>query len=200
MESYNVATVTKKIYQSGFTVFTSRTLRDILHVKKESSYYNLVKRLVRAGILSVVERDKYVRSDATIHDYTFANFFYSPSYVSCETALNYYGILSQFPHEMVSVTPKKSRRKHSGDRLFSYVHVKKELFWGYTKHEFLIAEPEKALLDQLYLATKGLKAVSIDEYDVSIIDKGKFTRYFRKFPKTRQTNSMIGFCRALHLT
>ena len=38
------------------------------------------------------------------------------------------------------------------------ITISKNLFWGYIKEDnYLIADREKALADQLYLASKGIK-------------------------------------------
>ena len=42
------------------------------------------------------------------------------------------------------------------------------------KNDVLIATPEKALFDQFYLASKGIKSVNIDEYDLKNINKKLF--------------------------
>ncbi|MCD6471067.1 hypothetical protein J7K86_00870, partial [bacterium] len=166
MERYNLAVLTKKIYDSGFFLFTLKTLRDILEIKKEGTLFNIIKKLIEAKILIKLERDKYLLKDAKVNDFTLANFIYQPSYVSFESALNFYGILSQFPYEISSATAKKTIEKNIQDKAFVYTHIKKDLFWGYEKREdYIIALPEKALLDQLYITAKGYKKINLDEYD-----------------------------------
>lgn len=98
-----------------------------------------------------------------------ANFIYEPSYVSFESALSFYGILSHL---------KQSCLKNFDRKTYKYYRLKKELFWGYLKeNKYLIAEKEKALADQLYLASKGLKKVHLEEYNLSLIDKTKLKSY-----------------------
>lgn len=187
MVTYNLASVTKKIYDSGLVLFTLKTLRDILEIEKGSTAFSVIDRLVKNKVLLKAERGKYLLQNAKINDFRLANFIYQPSYISFESALNFYGILSQFPYEVTSATPKKTREKVINGQVFSYTHLKKDLFWGYEKKEdFLIAWPEKALLDQLYLAAKGLKAVSLGEYDFSFINRKKFKSYLEQYPKTKQ--------------
>jgi len=192
METYDLAVITKRIYDCSLPFFTLSVLRDISGVKKESTMFNMVKRLLKSGVLLKIEKNKYILKDAKIHDFTLANLLYQPSYISFETALNFYGILSQFPYEILSSTPKKTIKKTFDGKSFIYIHLKKELFWGYEKkEEFLIALPEKALLDLLYLASKGLKSLNIDEYNLSFINLPKFKDYLRRYPSTRQFNKTI---------
>lgn len=189
---YNLALITKKIYSSDLKLFTLKSLRDILEIKKESTFFEVIRKLLKNEVLVKIERNKYFLKDAKIHDFALANFIYQPSYISFESALSFYGILSQFPYEVLSSTPKKTIQKVINKRVFVYIHIKKDLFWGYEKQAgFLIALPEKALLDQLYLASKGLKVLNFDEYDLSLIKTKRFKEYLLKFPKTRQFNKTL---------
>jgi predicted transcriptional regulator of viral defense system len=174
-------------------LFTTKTLKDILEIKKETTFFNVLKRLLTSEVLSKIERNKYLLNGIKTHDFVLANFIYTPSYISFETALNYYGILSQFPHEIISVTSRKTTQKIINDKSFVYIHIKKDLFWGYEKREeFVIALPEKALLDQIYLAAKGLKSLNLEEYDFSLIDFARYCKFLNNYPKTKQFCKYIG--------
>jgi predicted transcriptional regulator of viral defense system len=74
------------------------------------------------GLIIKSERDKYQISNKTVGDFEMANYLYEPLYLSLETALNYWGVLSQFPFEITSVTIKKSVNKKLNDQIFSYSH------------------------------------------------------------------------------
>lgn len=193
MERYNLATATKRIYDSGLKVFTMDTLRDILEIKKQSSIFKVVKQLITNGVLEKVERNKYSLKGGEINDFYLANFIYAPSYVSFESALNFYGVLSQFPYGVTSATSRKPVQKSVDNKVFTYAHLQKSLFWGYEKKDgFLIALPEKALLDQLYLAAKGLRKIALDEYDFSLIKGPRLKYYLKKYPQTRPLKKMVG--------
>lgn len=192
METYNKAIIIKKIQDSPHALITTRILRDCSGIKSPSTLHRLANGLVSSGILGKLERGKYFLDDQRISDFVKANIFYSPSYVSFESALNHHGILSQFPHETTSATPKKSKSKIVGDKLYSYTKIKKSLFWGYLKQgNYLIAEPEKALLDQLYLHAKGLKGESIDEYDYERLNMSVFWKYAKLFPQTTNFKTLL---------
>jgi len=192
MERYNLVSITKRIYDSHLSFFTLKTLKDILEVRKENSLFSVIKKLLQAGILVKIERDKYLLKGVSIHDFALANFIYQSSYISFESALNFYGILSQFPYEITSVTSKKTVEKTFESKVFVYNHIKKDLFWGYKKQDnFLIAFPEKALLDQLYLTAKGYKNIGLDEYDLTGINKTRLKKYLKKYPKTSQFGAAI---------
>ena len=192
METLNLALATKKIYDSGLKLFTAKTLAYILAVKKENTRFSLIKRLLRNKVLLKVERNRYILQNARVNDFSLANFIYKPSYISFESALNFYGILAQFPYEVTSSTAKKTKQKVIDKKVFNYSHLKKELFWGYEKKEdFLIALPEKAVLDQLYLASKGLRKIALDEYDFSLINRKILKENLKKFPQTGQFKKIV---------
>lgn len=192
MERYNLGLMTKRIYQSNLPLFTLKTLRDILDIENEATLFSAVKRLLEAGILKKMERNKYLLKDFPISDFALANFLYQPSYISFETALNFYGILSQFPYEVSNATTRKTAKKEFEGKIFTYTKIKKELFWGYEKKEnFLIAFPEKALLDQIYLAAKGQRGINFSEYNLENISLSKFRDYLTRYPKTRQFMSIL---------
>jgi len=185
METYNTAKIIKILQDSPQILITPQILREYTGVNSESTLYRLITDLVTNEILCKLERGKYYLNDDRVDDFVRANILYSPSYISFETALNHYSILSQFPYESTSATPKKSKSKQLDGKLYSYVHIKKSLFWGYSKEgNSLLAEPEKALLDQLYIYSKGLKGHSIDEYDYEQLNVKKFWKYAKSFPQT----------------
>ena len=187
MKTYDLASLTKEIRDSGLYFFRIDTLQNVLKVPNHRSLYNVLSQLVRAGILDKAERNTYIRSDYQGSEFALANFLYQPSYISFESALSFYGVLSQFPIEVTSATLKLPRTKICKDKQFSYFRIKKDLFWGYTKQEnYLIADAEKALLDQLYFSTKGNKSLSFDEYDFSRLHKKTIFQYAQLFPHTRQ--------------
>lgn len=188
----NLAQITQKIINSGFSLFTLKTLVDILEIRKESTYFDVMKRLINSGVLEKIERNKYILTNVEISDFKLASFLYVQSYVSFETALNFYGILSQFPYEITSATPRKTIKKLFKGKIFSYTHIKKELFWGYEKKEdFFIAIPEKALLDQLYISSRGYKKINLAEYDLSLMDFKKIKKYLKFYPSSRQFNKNV---------
>lgn len=96
-------------------------------------------------------------------DVIVANLIYRPSYVSLHSALAHYGMIPEFVAHTTSVTTLKTAVFKNDLGTFDYRHIKPELFWGYqiidttSNRKTLIALPEKALLDLLYL-TPSLKS------------------------------------------
>lgn len=122
-----------------------------------------------------------------------AAFMYEPSYLSLETALAWYGFIPEMVYAHVSVTARINRKFTNDFGTFIYRHLKAELFWGYTEIKtqhghFLIAEPEKAILDYLYL---NLAKINNDNdfenirFNLDAIkekcDPAKFSKYLSAF-------------------
>ena len=119
---------------------------------------------------------------------TIAFNLYQPSYISLEWALFKYGLIPEIVFNPTSVTAKATRTFKNSFGLFSYRHLKKELFFGYRKISennqiYLIAEPEKALLDYLYLNSSKIKTAEdieelrFNEIEIKKLNKEKLRKY-----------------------
>ncbi len=118
---------------------------------------------------------------------------YQPSYISLESALSYYGFIPEMVYSQVSVTAKINRTFDNYFGRFIYRHIKKELFWGYSPIQtefgiYLMAEPEKALLDYLYLNLSKIHShADIDQIRLNRdqlkqhLDILKFRKYLSAF-------------------
>lgn len=85
-----------------------------------------------------------------------ANELYSPSYVSLESALSWYGFIPEGVFQVTSCSSRKTQSFETPLGSFDYRHIKPALFFGYqleewNNHHFAIAEPEKTVIDYLYL-------------------------------------------------
>lgn len=86
-----------------------------------------------------------------------ANRIYRPSYISLHSALAFYGMIPESVVQITSVTSRKTVTFSNAVGEFSYKTVKPELMFGYDiklmteGRSFLLARPEKALIDLLYL-------------------------------------------------
>lgn len=188
MTSVTQAKAVQILHNSGFSFFTLKTFSDLFGIPQNRRLYQLLESLISHTILQKLEKNKYYLIDAPQNPFSLANFIYSPSYISFESALNFHGILSQFPYLITSVTTKRNTIKDINTQSFSFDHVSPKLFIGFTQIDGnLVAEPEKALLDQAYFFLKGLKSLSIDEYDLSKLSKSQFIKYSTLFPKSVYT-------------
>ena len=88
--------------------------------------------------------------------YWVANRIYSPSYISLESALSFYGLIPEGVFTFQSVSTLKTNAFQTPLGHFSYASVKPDWYFGYRMKPvgrlyFAIADPAKALLDLLYL-------------------------------------------------
>jgi predicted transcriptional regulator of viral defense system len=182
----SISTIIKGLKQKEVSLFTPSDFKKFFKIKKKNTAYKILERLTKKGILNRLIKRKYFFVFSESDDFQIANFLYSPSYISLESALSFYGIITQFPYQITSIAPKKTRTIKTIDKKFSYSHIKPQLFFNYEKKEkFLIASPEKALFDYLYFCSKGLKNFEKDDFDLKIIDKKKFLILLKE---TKQEN------------
>jgi len=113
-----------------------------------------------------------------------ACFLRTPSYISCEWALNRHGVLLQAPTVLtvltLSTSVGPSRNVVSGGVTIEFSRIAPKLFTGFeAKEGYNLATPEKALLDTIYLR----KRVPFpDELDFDAVDRKKLVRLAEPFP------------------
>lgn len=85
-----------------------------------------------------------------------ANQIYQPSYISCQSALSYYGMIPEAVFATTSISTRKTSRFQNALGNFIYFNLKVDRFSGFSQRlvnglPVLIADREKALVDQTYL-------------------------------------------------
>lgn len=170
------------------------SLQDVKKACGNFSYRQL-DRWEKKGYLKKIKRGFYCFNDTPAHeDFLFytANKIYTPSYVSLEMALRWYNFIPEEVFMVTSVGTKKTTDFTTCVGNFNYHHIKPELYWGYRlikfgKQNILFAEPEKAVLDYLYLHPDlktaddflGMR-INADEF-LLLIDLEKFQTYLEAF-------------------
>ena len=126
-------------------------------------------------------------------DLIIANLMYRPSYVSLYSALSHYGMIPEYIAHTTSVTTLKTASFSNDMGNFDYRHIKPDLFWGYhmvdsiNQRKILIALPEKALLDLLYLTPslkneEDMQQLRLDEdYMTNDFDSEKAQLFLERF-------------------
>ena len=166
--------------------FTPSDLEKVLGQKRPALYVTL-NRLVKYGVLVRLRRGVYHVALRSPDLAIIANQIVYPSYLSFESALSRYGILSQVPYVLTFATPHRSRRVTLGETEIEFRQIKQELFFGYLLDQGLyVAEPEKALLDQMYMVSRGLSDLALEELDVSSLDRERLRDYATRFPPAVQ--------------
>lgn len=197
MGTLTQTTIIKKLTLENLGLFTVSDFKKFFGIKKENTAYKTIERLVKKGILTRLTKRRYHFVFLPSDDFQIANFLYSPSYISLESALSFYGIISQFPYQITSITLRKTKTFKVGKKEFSFSHIKENLFFGYEqKEKFLLALPEKALFDCLYFSAKGLRKFEAEEFDLKKIDKRILSDFIKK-AKNQNLNKFLKRTRLL---
>jgi len=136
--------------------------------------------LCSQGLLVRVRRGLYVVSDHIVGEkpsgYLLANHIYGPSYVSLETALEYYGMIPEAVYSFESITSAYRKEFDTPYGIFRYHHVTERYFpigiriaQASKEQSFLIASPEKALCDHM-VNTRGLQLRSKTSMHSYLVD------------------------------
>lgn len=187
---------------SGLTVFDIVSLASILGVSRASAAV-IMQRLKKKEILLPIQRNKYILKDRSLQDtLKIANELVKPSYISLYSSLNYFGICTQNPVDIQSVTTKRGRSIGHKAISFNFIYYKiqEKLYFGYQIIERkFIAEPEKALLDIMYLQKRGFDSESIN---FKTFDLKKLRQYIERYPRYYQVifNNLIAYAFRSNLT
>jgi predicted transcriptional regulator of viral defense system len=185
-------------FENHFQPFKTFSVNDIQ--KWNPAFDN--RRLVEWQEKKYVEKiiNRWYRFTDTQPDERFlflvANRIYAPSYISLESGLAYYRLIPEAVYMITSATSLKTHTFKTPLASFSYRHIKPELFFGY---KFIdvngqlckIAEPEKLLLDHLYLnthlkTTQHLEAMRLNWTSLrEIINEKKLQEYMSLFKNKR---------------
>jgi len=123
--------------------------------------YRQLARWTRLGRLYQLRRGLYALAPpfqkVKPHPFLIANRLVAGSYVSCQSALAYYGLIPEYTPVTVSVTTGRPGRKGTSLGVFEFRHIQTAWLHGYRLVELgggqkaFLAMPEKALLDLIYL-------------------------------------------------
>jgi predicted transcriptional regulator of viral defense system len=167
---------------------------DIL-LKKLNVYNYQLSLWKKAGYINNLKRGIYFFTDEkekiTAGDISFL--IYQPSYLSLEFALSHYGLIPEMVYASTAVTTKTTRKFSNDFGNFVYRHILPSLFFGYVSVEtsvgkYLIAEPEKAILDYFYFNLGKINSrEDIEEIRINceefrhLIDRNKMNFYLKEF-------------------
>ena len=180
---------------SRFIIFSLTDIRKI----EPGFYRSRLSEWQNKGYIKKIIKNYYIFSDQQVDEKTLflvANKIYNPSYVSLEMALSYYHLIPESTYGLTSITTKKTAifRTCVGD--FSYRSVRPELFFGYSLagyqgQKIKLAEPEKAILDCLYLNSHLKTESDFSELRLNLEellaswDEIKFNQYLTAFANKR---------------
>ncbi len=145
-------------FKQHFEPFRVFSLQDIMKWKNDFDTRRLVEWQHKGYIVKIINRWYMFanpKPSATFH-YLIANRIYAPSYVSFQSAWAYYGLIPEGVFSITSATSLKTHTFNTAAGVFSYRHLKPSLQFGYRfidadGQSCKIAEPEKLVIDHLYL-------------------------------------------------
>lgn len=144
-------------------------------------YSNLnakISRMMKKGELFQLKKGLY-EDDGSTPPYLLANSIYSPSYLSFEYALSYWGLIPEYVPVLTSASYKKNRSKTYENKfgVFTYQDVPEAAypfgvqFIDCGKRGFFIATAKKAILDTLY---KKPKLTTVQDMEDWLFDDMRF--------------------------
>jgi hypothetical protein len=181
-----------------FPVFSSRHLTGM--GGNTQVLRNQLTEWCRKGLVIRLRKGLYVLNDTdrriTPSRLFLANQLYIPSYVSTEYALHFYDLIPERVADITSVSSKKTVTFQNYFGRFVYQHIKLKTFTGYhmlkdeNNFNVLIAEPEKALLDYLYLNLSDFSNVdmmveSLRLQNLDSLNQKKLIKFARLFSRDK---------------
>lgn len=194
--------VRETLLDKGMRIFTPLDFERIFHTSPWRAKYFLETQ-TEEGLLTRLKQGIYTLKTDLPSEEEIANSLYKPSYISFEYALAYYNMIPEMPYMVTSATTKSTRLFTTNTLSFAYYTIKKEAYTGYTLQKvnrsisvkntdiffnemisgdkniksFLIAEPEKALVDYLYFVSLGKRVKNDRLYTKNIVNRKKLLEY-----------------------
>lgn len=160
----------------------------------------------RSGKIIIVAPGYYVLSGETINEtdlFAIAGRVYTPSFVSLESALAFYGLIPETVLSVTSVCTRKTRRINSPLCTFIYRSLQPQFFFGYEvktgrNHRYLMASPERAVVDLLYLrrdisSVEDMLALRFDTETFNGLNSMKILNLAERFNKSWLTEKINEF-------
>jgi len=167
-------TVEQAIQILGRPIFTTREIAAIRNGTL-SATSQVLSRMSRQGLLVKAARGLWCNQN----DPRFSRFGLVPylagnhrAYISLLSALSIHGLIDQIPQIIYVVCTGPTRLIRTAVGTFSFHQIQPDLFggfdWDSPNRAFLLATPEKAIMDSLYLSTrKGNRFQHLPVIDMS---------------------------------
>jgi predicted transcriptional regulator of viral defense system len=182
-------------------IFHINELALYLDQKKEVIQVEL-HRLTKKGILQRLANGYYANPFHQPSLDEISMMLKKPSYISMETALNKHGILPQTVYTYTMITTDHSHQFKALHTVFEYHQIQPQYFFGYQTalDKIFIADPEKALLDLVYLRhfkiSKEKRHLIYSQLDNMLLDeikKNKLLQYAKKMNLTNHLKKHFSF-------
>lgn len=186
MKSLSLTALQEFVQDKGKLIFSPLDLERYFNVSYDTAR-KFILRNAQKGILAKMKKGLYFIKNFPPSELEIANRVYSPSYVSFEYALSYYGIIPETVYSITSATTKTSREFTILNITYEFHKIKKNAFTGYEQKEIAgqiiyIADQEKAFADYLYFVDLKKKAV-YDRIDIKKLNYEKIMDYIKLFER-----------------
>jgi len=136
------------------------------------------------------------------HPFLVANRMVRSSYISCQSALEFHGLIPEHTPVVVSVTTSRPNEWKTALGVFEFRRIKKDFFAGYQTVDLgggqnaFVATPEKALLDLIYLQPGGDAEAYVNElrlHNLAALDLTRLEQFAvkAKSPKLKRAAKRI---------
>ena len=160
MVNQSILTYVKKLNRP---VFTTREAA-MLSGSSLSNSSQILRTLEKKGLVFKIARGIWAETgNEKLSPYTVIPLLLQKNraYVSFISALHLHGIIEQIPQEITLASTIHTKKIHTKVGTFSIHQIASSFFDGFDWYKgngsFLIAEPEKALIDSLYLSARKKK-------------------------------------------
>lgn len=184
-----------------------------------ASLRNRITEWIEKGRLIKLKRGMYTLNDDDrkkhFSKFFLANNLYTPSYISLESALSFYGLIPEAVYGITSISSKKTQEFKNTYGRFSYQNIKTSCFDYFISRKdefgnnFYIAIPEKAIIDFFYLKVMKIENIDSDVFEESYrlqnleqLDLVKLKEIASKFQKKKLNylvELFIGYCAMIKL-
>ena len=158
----------------------------------EAAVRNALRRHEGRGLVERVSTRIYINHlNQQFSPRDLVNVLRPESYISLESVMVEKGITSQSPSVLTCVTPGYPQSFRTKSVGIVYRKISSDLYWGYEQkatryNNYLIAEPEKALLDWIYLTRQEGLPTPFDELQLRFLNTPKLRKHAERFPRTVQ--------------
>jgi predicted transcriptional regulator of viral defense system len=183
----------KAIQQVDRPVFTTREIASVCGTSLSSASQMLKRREKNEQIIRAARGIWCVPTDPRFTQFQLVPFLAGThqAYVSFFSALQLHGMIEQIPQVVYAATTAHTRRRTTPIGTFSFHRMNPQLFAGFDWYNrnwsFLIARPEKSLVDCLYLSSrKGKRFGRFPEIELGRpFSRRKAWLWVKKIPDAR---------------
>ncbi|OGS08105.1 MAG: hypothetical protein A2270_03425 [Elusimicrobia bacterium RIFOXYA12_FULL_51_18] len=185
---------------------------DAARLGERQTMYNQLNNWRRKGLIIQLKRGLYILGEANRKMRPSGLFLssqlYAPSYVSLEYALGLHGLIPEMVMTITAVTTKNPSGFKTPLGAFEYQHIKREAFRGFKAVKdpagltYFLAEPEKAIVDFIYLNLPRFKRGYSDVFgqsyrfqNLEILNLKKLMFYTGLFNNAKLNDVAKEFCR-----